>query len=136
MSVSLIKPTAIGTALSIKNSEGEPGEWVVIGHERKNGRYTGYLRVQHKGWLSASVLESKALEDSSGSSEVELISCDFTHGCTSDATRWGLLAVSNGVTAYVATCEYHSYRWNDLWGSWPLDVVDVDAAHAEALSSL
>lgn len=59
--------------------------------------------------------------------------CDFTHGCTTPATRWGLLAVREGVTARVATCEYHSYRWSCLWGSWPMESVDVDAAHAEAL---
>lgn len=63
MSISLVKPTAIGTMLSIKNSEGERHEWIVIGHERKGGRYTGYLRVEHKGWLSASVLEADALTD-------------------------------------------------------------------------
>jgi hypothetical protein len=63
MSISLVKPTAIGTMLSITNSEGERHEWIVIGHERKGGRYTGYLRVEHKGWLSASILEADALAD-------------------------------------------------------------------------
>lgn len=58
--------------------------------------------------------------------------CDFTDGCTTRATRWGLLAVSKGVTARVATCELHSHRWLSLWGSWPMDSVDVDKAHAEA----
>lgn len=59
--------------------------------------------------------------------------CDFTGGCATRATRWGLLAVSEGVTAHVATCELHSYRWSSLWGSWPLDSVDVDKAHTDAL---
>lgn len=60
------------------------------------------------------------------------IKCDQS-ACTNDATRWGLLAVDRGVVAHVATCEYHSYRWNSLWGTWPMDSVDVDAAHVEAM---
>ncbi len=57
--VSLAKPIAIGTTVMIENGEGEEHEWIVIGHERKAGRYTGYLRVEYQGWLSASVLESE-----------------------------------------------------------------------------
>jgi len=60
--------------------------------------------------------------------------CDFTGGCTASATRWGLLAVPGHTTTHVATCEYHSCRWSALWGTWPMDSVDVDDAHAEALA--
>lgn len=61
------------------------------------------------------------------------IKCDQS-ACTDDATRWGLLAMSGYTSTHVAVCEYHSYRWNDLWGTWPMSAVDVDAAHVEAMA--
>ena len=59
--------------------------------------------------------------------------CDFTNGCSHKATRWGLLSMDDLSTPRVASCEYHSYRWSALWGTWPMDSVDVDADHAEAM---
>jgi hypothetical protein len=61
--------------------------------------------------------------------------CEFPEVCLEEATRVGLLQVANpsydipgdtGIQKNVLVCEYHSFRWSALWGSW---IIDNDAQY-------
>ena len=53
--------------------------------------------------------------------ESDGMTCDGPDSCIANATRAGFVPDGNGGVDKVLVCEFHSYRWGSLLGSWPIE---------------